>query len=137
LASGAGVGAGAVSGVTAGASGAAAEGLATIGGGGGGKNRFEMSDHPTRMRMDSAKAATNRFSMGDLSAQSRGSGAAGVAEGTGSNPPSLQGLQRNTRPAARMPPFTAPWASTAWAAYSEHVGWNRQARGMNGDTNRL
>src|SRR4030095_3505568 len=91
---GGGVGAGAVSGVDPVSSGAAAGALGTVCAGGGGNSRFEISDHPRRMTMDSAKAATNRFSMKDLLAQSRGVDAGAAAAGTGSNPPARHMVER-------------------------------------------
>jgi len=75
--------------------------------------------------------------MKDLSAQTRGGCAECVPVGTGSIPPALHGLHRNSRIVASAPPLSAPWTSIASAAYSEQVGWNRQAGGMNGDTKRL
>ena len=51
----------------------------------------------------------------------------GHVPGTGSNPPEESGLQRNTRTKAIQLPRSHPCFATASTAYSEQVGWKRQA----------
>jgi len=52
--------------------------------------------------------------------------------GTGSYPPSFQGLQRRMRHAASPPPRTTPCARSASIAYSLQLGSKRQFAPMNG-----
>src|SRR5580658_5757076 len=52
--------------------------------------------------------------------------------GTGSTPPSCQGLQRKIRFAAIAEPRTAPWICSASTAYSLQLGQKRQCEPING-----
>lgn len=60
-----------------------------------------------------------------------------VGQRTGSKPPAWKGWQRHKRLHPSHTPLAKPNFSTAWAMYSEQVGWNRQAEGNQGDTQRL
>src|SRR5712671_3830714 len=58
------------------------------------------------------------------------------AGGTGSGPPGAQGWQRSRRRAASQAPRRGPWTVMASTAYSEQLGWYRQAGGRAGETRR-
>lgn len=61
---------------------------------------------------------------------------AGTCKGTTSNPPRESGWQRNSLEAASTLPRATPCRAIASAAYSEQVGWKRQAGSINGDSQR-
>src|SRR5438045_48211 len=55
--------------------------------------------------------------------------------GTGSLPPACHGPQRHSRCAQSHPPLRTPCLSSASFAYSEQLGWKRQAMGSSGAMN--
>jgi hypothetical protein len=79
-----------------------------------------------RMAAERPKAMARRFESKGCSSE--------AGQGTGSNPPGWNGWQRERRRVASHAPFRRPWRRIDSRAYSEQVGWNRQAGGRRGET---